>query len=76
MEPSLSKHNCNLRNNTITLHSKPAQSSKNVTLIFTKTLSKKQDHSLINFQIDLFNYKLDFQNKNYIYKIKKKQFFL
>ena len=36
------------------------------------------DHSLINFQIDLFTYKLDFQNKNYIYiknKIKT-QFFL
>ena len=33
------------------------------------------DHSLINFQIDLFTYKLYFQNKNYIYKIKKHSFF-
>ena len=43
------------------------QFDKNATLIPTKTLSKKQDHFPINFQIDLFTYKLDFQNKNYIY---------
>ena len=43
------------------------QSGKNATLTLTKTLLKKQDHSPINFQIDLFTYKLDFQNKNYIY---------
>ena len=43
------------------------QSGKNTTLTLTKTLPKKQDHSSINFQIDLFTYKLDFQNKNYIY---------
>ena len=52
------------------------QSGKNATLTLTKTLSKKQDHSLIHFQIYLFNYKLDFQNKNYIYKIKNTIFFL
>ena len=34
------------------------------------------DHSIINFQIDLFTYKLNFQNKNYIYnKNKKTQIF-
>ena len=43
------------------------QFNKNETLIPTKTLSKKQDHFPINFQIDLFTYKLNFQNKNYIY---------
>ena len=43
------------------------QFSKNATLISTKTLPKKYDHFPINFQIDLFTYKLDFQNKNYIY---------
>ena len=52
------------------------QFSKNATLIPTKTLPKKYDHFPINFQIDLFTYKLDFQNKNYIYiKIKKKTVF-
>ena len=44
------------------------QSGKNATLTLTKILPKKQDHSPINFQIDLFTYKLDFKNKNYIYK--------
>ena len=33
-------------------------------------MPKKQDHSTVDFQITLFTYKLDFQNKNYIYKIK------
>ena len=33
------------------------QSAKNATLTPTKTLPKKQDHSSINFQIDLFTYK-------------------
>ena len=47
------------------------QSNKNVTLTPTKTLSKKEGNFSINFQIILFIYKLDFQNKNYIYKIKK-----
>ena len=42
------------------------QFGKNTTLILTKTLPKKQDHFPINFQIDLFTYKLDFQNENYI----------
>ena len=51
------------------------QFGKNATLISTKTLPKKQDHFSINFQIDLFTYKLNFQNKNYIYKIKKHSFF-
>ena len=46
------------------------QSGKNAILTLTKILPKKQNHSSINFQIDLFTYKLDFQNKNYIYKIK------
>ena len=39
-----------------------------------KTLPKKQGHSPVNFQISLFTYKLDFQNKNYIFKIKKHRF--
>ena len=43
------------------------QFGKNTTLISTTILPKKQDHFPINFQIDLFTYKLDFQNKNYIY---------
>ena len=33
-------------------------------------MSKKKGYSTIDFQITLFTYKLDFQNKNYIYKIK------
>ena len=45
---------------------------KNTTLTPTKTLPKKQNHSPIDFQIILFTYKLDSQNKNYIYIIKKK----
>ena len=45
--------------------------SKNTTLTSTKILSKTQDHCRINFQINLFTYKLDFQNKNYIYIINK-----
>ena len=51
------------------------QSSKNITLIPTKTLLKKWSHSPINFQIFLSTYKLDSQNKNYIYKIKSQGFF-
>ena len=43
------------------------QFGKNATLTLTKTLLKKYDNFFINFQIDLFTYKLDFQNKNYIY---------
>ena len=41
--------------------------SKNATLTSTKTLPKKQDKFLINFQIVLSIYKLYCQNKNYIY---------
>ena len=44
-----------------------AQSGKHTTLTLTKTLPKKQSHSPIDFQIALSTYKLDFQNKNYIY---------
>ena len=51
------------------------QSGKNTNLTSTKTLPKKQDHFLINFQITLSTYKLYFQNKNYIYKIKNTKFF-
>ena len=51
------------------------QYGKNVTLTLTKTLSKKQDKFPVNFQIVLSTYKLDFQNKNYIYKIKTQFFF-
>ena len=47
------------------------QSGKNTTLTLAKTLPKKYSHSLIDFQITLSTYKLDFQNKNYIYKIKE-----
>ena len=39
------------------------QPSKNATLTTTKTLPKKQGFSL-DFQISLFTYKLDSQNKN------------
>ena len=46
---------------------------KNTTLTPTKTLPKKQNHSPIDFQIILFTYKLDSQNKNYIYIIRKKK---
>ena len=46
---------------------------KNTTLTPTKTLPKKQDHSPIDFQIILPTYKLDSQNKNYIYNFKKKK---
>ena len=35
------------------------QSGKNATLTPIKTLPKKQDHSPVNFQIDLFTYKYD-----------------
>ena len=42
------------------------QFNKNTTLTPTKTLSKKLSHSLVNFQIALFTYKLYSQNKNYI----------
>ena len=47
------------------------QSGKNITLTFTKILPKKYVYSFIDFQITLSTYKLDFQNKNYIYKIKE-----
>ena len=43
-----------------------AQFSKNTTLTPTKTLSKKQDYTPIDFQITLSTYKLDSQNKSYI----------
>ena len=46
------------------------QSGKNTTLTPIKTLPKKYNHFSVNFQITLSTYKLDFQNKNYIYKIK------
>ena len=46
------------------------QFSKNATLTLTKTLPKKQYYSPVIFQTVLSTYKLDFQNKNYIYKIK------
>ena len=42
------------------------QFSKNTTLIPIKTLPKKQDYTLIDFQITLSTYKLDSQNKSYI----------
>ena len=51
------------------------QFGKNTTLTPTKTLPKKQGHFPVNFQIILSTYKLDFQNKNYIYKIKTEVFF-
>ena len=43
------------------------QSGKNTTLTPTKTLPKKQGNSLVDFQITLSTYKLNFQNKNDIY---------
>ena len=39
-------------------------------------MPKKYDHSLVDFQISLFTYKLDSQNKNYIYKIKTQVFII
>ena len=51
------------------------QSDKHTTLTPTKILPKKQSHSLVDFQIALSTYKLDSQNKNYIYKIKTQVFF-
>ena len=51
------------------------QSGKNKTLILTKTLPKKLDHFLVDFQIVLSTYKLDSQNKNYLYKVKTQFFF-
>ena len=50
------------------------QSGKNATLTPTKTLPKKQDKFPVNFQIVLSTYKLDCQNKNYMYKIKTQSF--
>ena len=47
-----------------------------MTLNPTKTLPKKYDHSPVNFQIVLSTYKLDSQNKNYIYEIKTEGAFL
>ena len=44
------------------------QSDKNTTLTPTKTLPKKWSHSPDDFQISLSTYKLDSQNKKYIYK--------
>ena len=43
------------------------QSGKNTTLTLTKILPKKYSHSTVNFQITLFTYKLDFQNKNIVF---------
>ena len=51
------------------------QSDKNTTLTLTKTLSKKQGYSHIDFQIVLSIYKLKFQNKNYIYNKNTFSFF-
>ena len=51
------------------------QASKNTTLTLTKTLPKKYGNSTVDFQITLFTYKLNSQNKNYIYKIKTGFFF-
>ena len=42
------------------------QSGKNTTLTPTKILSKKYGNFSVDFQISLFTYKLDSQNKNYI----------
>ena len=39
-------------------------------------MPKKYDHSLVNSQIVLSTYKLDSQNKNYIYEIKTEGAFL
>ena len=50
------------------------QSGKNVTVTPTKTLPKNRTALLLIF-IDLFTYKLYFQNKNYIYKKKHNFFF-
>ena len=52
------------------------QFGKNTTLIFTKTWPKKYGYSLVDFQISLSTYKLNSQNKNYIYKIETQFFFL
>ena len=52
------------------------QFGKNTTLTPTKTLPKKYDHFLVDFQIALSTYKLDSQNKNCIYKIKTHVFFI
>ena len=46
------------------------QFGKNTTLTPTKTLPKKYSHPFVDFQITLFTYILDFQNKNYISKVK------
>ena len=51
------------------------QSGKNTTLTPIKTLPKKQGHSHVDFQIALSTYKLNFQNKNYVYKMKTHVFF-
>ena len=51
------------------------QSGKNTTLTPSKTLPKKQGNSFIDFQITLSTYKLDSQNKNYMYKIKTQVLF-
>ena len=45
---------------------------KNATLTPTKTLPKTYDYFPVIFQIALSTYKLDCQNKNYIYKYKIK----
>jgi len=39
-------------------------------------LPKKLDHFPVNFQIILSTYKLNSQNKDYIFKIKTQSFFL
>ena len=51
------------------------QFGKYTTLTPTKTLPEKQNKFHVNFQIVLLTYKLDCQNKNYIYKIKTPFFF-
>ena len=51
------------------------QSGKNITLNPTKTLPTKLDHFPLNFQIDLFTYKLDSQKKKITYKKLKHRFF-
>ena len=57
-------------------HKTKGQSGKNATLTPTKILPKKKDHSSVDFQIALSTYKLDTQEKNYIYKTKTKIFVL
>ena len=57
------------------LHKIKGQFGKNVFLTSTKILPKKYDKFPVNFQITLSTYKLNCQNKDYIYKIKTQFFF-